>query len=250
MALGFFRVKAKSLLHFHFIHLVLQTVNDYSPWKHVKFKYSWQFENCWKPALFECATHGSLTKTCHCWTFRSPNLYFPTLLISPASHLHVANQREKPKNSSPRTVLPNRWVFLWTKPKLLCHWVSCSYSKFRGSSWVGGKWQRGKALQQPHLKASPWSPPAPLCCREFPGALTGPPASLGFHQQWYLPPEVKIQVFRLQSKDSLYPLWGKLSPQELLFLAVCRFGIYIWFGLSLCNHWEFSCFWTMNFWMM
>lgn len=46
MALAFFRVKAKSLLHFHLIHLMLQTVNDYSPWKHIKFKYSWQFENC------------------------------------------------------------------------------------------------------------------------------------------------------------------------------------------------------------
>lgn len=73
-------------------------------------------------------------------------------------------------------------------------------TKLRGSSWVGGKWQRGKALQQPHLKASPWSPPAPLCCREFPGALTGPPASLGFHQKLYLPSEVKSRFLDFRAK--------------------------------------------------
>lgn len=68
-----------------------------------------------------------------------------------------------------------------------------------------------------------------------------PPSSHIYHQR------LKSQVFRLQSKDCLYPLWGKLPPQELLFLAVCRFGIYIWFMLSLCNHREFSFFLNSEF---
>lgn len=38
--------EATSLLHFHLIQLTLQTVNeDYSPWKHVKPKYSCQLRN-------------------------------------------------------------------------------------------------------------------------------------------------------------------------------------------------------------
>lgn len=56
------------------------------------------------------------------------------------------------------------------------------------------------------------------CCR-VPSTPVIPAAMRFYHQG------LKSQVFRLQSKDCLYSLWGELSPQELLFLAVCRFGI-------------------------
>lgn len=56
------------------------------------------------------------------------------------------------------------------------------------------------------------------CCRA-PSTPVISAAMVFYHQR------LKSHVFRLQSKDCLYSLWGKLSPQDSLFLAVCRFGI-------------------------
>lgn len=166
--------------------------------------------------------------------------------------LLISMQQSREKNL--KTPLPfikgqssstKQLIFLWTKPNLL--WVTAGHPviKFRGSEGN----DRG---QTPDCNSHTFRHP--------PGAhlepcTAGSCQELGHNLELLQAPSIPVisaAIFTIRGwnprfldfrvKTCLYPLWGKLSPQELLFLAVCRFGIYIWFILSLCNHREFSFF--------
>lgn len=109
---------------------------------------------------------------------------------------------------SPPTNLKLLWV---TNSKLL--WVTADTQwQSWGSTWTWGEWHGDRHCQGPSTP-------------ELSSAVTFTASS-------------NCQVFGFQSRDCLYSLQGKWSPQELLFLAVCRSGIYIWFIFSICNHRE------------
>lgn len=112
----------------------------------------------------------------------------------------------------------------------------------------------GKGQGDKHLSAaatpsaSPWSPPAPLCCRELPRVghhlelLQGPQHSCDSCSNEILPSGVEIPGFQTsEQRLSLFTLRRTVST-GVIVSGCLQIWDYIWFVLSLCNHREVSFF--------